>query len=132
MTNTSNNLSEHQAIKQTAQFYIDGAIAGKSEIMSRAFSKDATIYGFVYPDSTKPEKNTLLSGSIQALFDFVDSTEPVQNLKVEFVRIDIVGTSANIKLELYDWLGMKFTDSLNLLKTVEGWKIVSKVFHQST
>ncbi|MDJ0590438.1 MAG: hypothetical protein QNJ72_10635 [Pleurocapsa sp. MO_226.B13] len=36
MTNTSNNLSEHQAIKQTAQFYIDGAIAGKSEIMSRA------------------------------------------------------------------------------------------------
>ena len=132
MTNTSNNLSEHQAIKQTAQFYIDGAIAGKSEIMSRAFSKDATIYGFVYPDSTKPEKNTLLSGSIQALFDFVDSTEPVQNLKVEFVRIDIVGTSANIKLELYDWLGMRFTDSLNLLKTVEGWKIVSKVFHQST
>ncbi len=132
MTNTSNNLSEHQAIKQTAQFYIDGAIAGKSEIMSRAFSKDATIYGFVYPDLTKPEKSTLLSGSIQALFDFVDSTEPVQNLKVEFVRIDIVGTSANVKLELYDWLGMRFTDSLNLLKTVEGWKIVSKVFHQST
>ncbi len=47
MTNTSNNLSEHQAIKQTVQFYIDGALTGQSKIMSRAFSKDATIYGFV-------------------------------------------------------------------------------------
>ncbi len=132
MTNRSNNLSEYQAIKQTVQFYIEGAMAGKSEILSRAFSKDATIYGFVYPDLSKPEESTVLVGSIQALFDFVDSSEPVQNLKAELVRIDIVGTSANVKLELYDWLGMRFTDSLNLLKTVEGWKIVSKVFHQWT
>ncbi|MBE9044764.1 nuclear transport factor 2 family protein [Pleurocapsales cyanobacterium LEGE 10410] len=132
MTNTSNDLNEYQAIKETVQFYIDGAIVGKSEIMSCAFSEDATIYGFVYPDLTKPKEGTLLSGSIQALFDFVDSTEPVQNLKVEFVRIDLVGTSANVKLELYDWLGMRFIDSLNLLKTDVGWRVVSKVFHQPT
>ena len=124
------NLEDYRAIKETVQLYIDGGKSGKAEVMDKAFHKDATIYGWIYANPDNPSEKTELAGSISLLYDFVNSAGPAANLDSEFVRIDIVGTSANVKLELSNWLGMRFTDTLNLMKTDEGWRIVSKVFNQ--
>jgi len=124
------NLEDYRAIKETVQLYIDGGKSGKTDVMDKAFHKDATIYGWIYANPDNPSEKTELAGSISLLYDFVNSAGPAANLDSEFVRIDIVGTSANVKLELSNWLGMRFTDTLNLMKTDEGWRIVSKVFNQ--
>lgn len=126
------NIEDYRALKETVQLYIDGAKSGKVDIMDKAFHKEATIYGWMYANLDNPSEKTELAGSISILYDFVNSVGPAVNLDSEFVRIDIVGTSANVRLELSNWLGMRFTDTLNLLKKDEGWKIVSKVFNQVT
>ena len=124
------NLEDYRAIRETVQLYIDGGKSGKADLMDKAFHKDATIYGWMYANPDNPTEKMELAGSIRLLYDFVNSTDPATNLEGEFIRIDIVGTSANVKLELSDWLGMRFTDTLNLMKKEEGWLIVSKVFNQ--
>lgn len=125
------NLEDYRAIKQTVQLYIDGGISGKSEVMEKAFHKEATIYGWIYANPDNPSERTELAGSISLLYDFVNNAGPAVDLDSEFVRIDIVGSTANVKLELSNWLGMRFTDSLNLMKKDEGWIIVSKVFNHA-
>ena len=125
------NLEDYRDIKDTVQLYIDGGISGKSEVMEKAFHKEATIYGWIYANPDNPSERTELAGPISLLYDWVNSAGPAVDLDSEFVRIDIVGTSANVKLELFNWLGMRFTDSLNLLKKDEGWIIVSKVFNHT-
>jgi putative lumazine-binding protein len=126
------NLEDYRAIKETVQLYIEGGISGKSEVMENAFHKEATIYGWIFTNPEDPSEKTQLAGPISLLYDFVNNAGPAVDLDSEFVRIDIVGTSANVKLELSNWLGMRFTDTLNLLKIDEGWKIVSKVTNQVT
>jgi hypothetical protein len=68
MSNTTNNLSEYEAIASTVQQYVNGGKTGRSEEMKPAFHANATIHGYLGPD--------LIAGPIQGLFDWVDQNEP--------------------------------------------------------
>ena len=46
----------------------------------------------------------------------------------KFINVDITGTAAIVKLELYRENKKTFTDYLVLYKFADGWKIVSKTF----
>jgi hypothetical protein len=46
----------------------------------------------------------------------------------KFINVDITGTAAVVKLELYRQDKKTFTDYLVLYKFTEGWRIVSKTF----
>jgi hypothetical protein len=46
----------------------------------------------------------------------------------KFITISVVGTSANVQLELYRKEKKIFTDNLLLYKFSEGWRIVTKTF----
>jgi hypothetical protein len=46
----------------------------------------------------------------------------------KFINIDITGTAAVVKLELFKESKKTFTDYLVLYKFTEGWRIVSKTF----
>jgi hypothetical protein len=48
----------------------------------------------------------------------------------KFLTIDITGTNAIVKLELYRDNKKIFTDYLVLYKFAEGWRIVSKTFYR--
>lgn len=52
------------------------------------------------------------------------------NIRGEFVIIDVTGNVAMVKLELYRGNTKLFTDFISLYKFADGWKIVSKVYHQ--
>ena len=121
MSSTSTNLSEYEAITETIQHYIDGAKSGQGAEMKPAFHQDATIFGYVGPE--------LFAGPIQQLFDWNDQNGPAKDLQARIASINIVGTIANVRLELDNWTGHRFTDMFTLLKVDGKWKIMNKVFH---
>jgi hypothetical protein len=57
-----------------------------------------------------------------------DATTSQPRAEGKFINIDITGTAAVVKLELYRAGRKTFTDYLVLYKFNEGWKIVSKTF----
>jgi hypothetical protein len=48
----------------------------------------------------------------------------------KFISVDITGTAAVVKLDLYRNEKRTFTDYLVLYKFTEGWKIVSKTYYR--
>jgi len=49
---------------------------------------------------------------------------------VKFLQIDITGTAAVAKIELYKNNKHIYTDYLSLYKFEEGWKIVNKIYYK--
>ncbi len=121
MTNMHTDVSEHDAIAEAVQHYIDGARSGKGDDMKPAFHKDATIFGYAGTD--------LFGGPIQQLFDWNDENGPATELQAQIASIDLVDTVATVRLELDNWTGSRFTDLFTLLKVDGEWKIMNKVFH---
>lgn len=48
----------------------------------------------------------------------------------KFISVDVTGTAATVKLELYREGKKTFTDYIVLYKFTEGWRIVSKTFYR--
>jgi hypothetical protein len=57
-----------------------------------------------------------------------ENTAQAARTEGKFVNVDITGTNAVVKLELYRENKKIFTDYLVLYKFTEGWRIVSKTF----
>ena len=121
MSTTATNMSDYEAIKETIQHYIDGAISGKGDDMKPAFHDDATIFGYVGDD--------LFAGPIHLLYEWNDNNGPAKDLVPSIAEINVIGTVANARLELTNWTGHRFTDLFNLLKVNGKWLIMNKVFH---
>ncbi len=114
-------VSEHDAISEIVQHYIDGAKSGRGDDMRPAFHKDATIFGYVGSD--------LFAGPIEQLFTWNDENGPATELRVRIASIDLIGTVATVRLELDNWSGYRYTDLFTLLRVDGEWKIMNKVFH---
>ncbi len=121
MTNVHTDVSEHDAIAEAVQPYIDGMKSGKGDDMKPTFHKDATIYGYAGAD--------LFGGPIQLLFDWCDQSDPAAELEARIASIDVAKTVATVRLELTNLNGARYTDMFTLLKVDGEWKIMSKVFH---
>ncbi len=114
-------VNEYDAIAAVVQHYIDGARAGKSDLIKPAFHPLATITGYLGPD--------LIAGPIQILYDFVDQNPAATTVEVRLASLDITGTTASLRLEIDDWGGHRFTDYWTLVKIDGAWQVLSKVFH---
>jgi hypothetical protein len=55
---------------------------------------------------------------------------PKVKTTIKFLNVDVVGTAATAKFELYRDSKLIFTDIMSLLKFDEGWRIVSKISHR--
>lgn len=118
---TESEAGDREAITKTIEAYVAGGKSGKSTDMKPAFHSGATMFGYV--------EDRLLGGPIQNLFEWNDKNGPATELQSRIASIDIEGTIASVRLELDNWTGHKFTDMFTLLKTDDGWKIISKVFY---
>jgi len=121
MNNTATNMNEYELISRIVEQYINGAKSGKGDDMKLAFHKDATIFGYIGDD--------LFAGPIQMLFDWNVENGPASDLKAHIASIDLIDTVANVRLELENWTGHRFTDLFTLLKVDGKWQIMNKVFH---
>ena len=92
-----------------------------------SFLPDATIVGHV--------GDTLLSGPIEQLFDWVDNNGPAPDIEARFVGVEILESIAVVRLEFERWSGqlagseVRFSDAFTLVKTGDGWRIAHKIFH---
>lgn len=121
LSSSAVELSEYEAITRTVETYVKGGKSGRGDDMKPAFHSQATIFGYFGPD--------LFAGPIQGLYDWVDRNPPATDLQHYIAGIDVVETVATVRVELYNWLGHRFTDMFTLLKDDSEWKIMNKVFH---
>ena len=121
---TTTDIAEYEKIAAVIQHYLDGAVAGKGQLMKPAFHEEATIYGYV--------GDSLFAGPIQNLYDWNDDNGPAADLKARIAAVDIVGSIASVRVESDNWTGHRFTDFFNLVKVDGQWKIMNKVFHLHT
>jgi hypothetical protein len=109
------------------QSYIDGLRLGSSETMRPSFHEKATFFGY-YPGG-------VMANPIQSLFDLIDQNGPSPNVQTEFTRVDVLGSIADVHLEVRNVTGAvtgsgaDMSDVFVLLRTDEGWKITQKAFH---
>ncbi len=124
---TAPHAAEYDAVLATMQHYIDGGRAGRSALMRPGFLPDATMVGHA--------GGTLLSGSIQQLYDWIDGNGPAPDIEPRFTAVEILGTIAVVRVEIERWSGslsgteVHMSDAFTLVKTDEGWKIAHKIFH---
>lgn len=121
MSNPITTVNEYDAILNCVQHYIDGAKSGSSAEMKLAFHDQATIFGYVGPD--------LFAGPIQGLYDWHDGNGAASDAEIRVASVHITGTAANVRLEIDNWTGHRFTDLFNMLKVDGQWKIMCKVFY---
>lgn len=109
---------ERAAIAATVDQYIEGGRKGSGEIMRQAFHQGANIY------------SAAGGGPIQLLFDLVDGKPPAGEIAYSVTNVDVAENIATARVEIDNWAGTKYTDMFTLLKTDDGWKIVSKVSYK--
>lgn len=114
-------VQDYEDITQAIQPYLDGAKAGDGDMMKPSFHKDATVYGYL--------GDTLVAGPIKLIYDWASSIGPAPNIVPRIVKVDVVGSAANVRVEVDHWQQHRFTDVFNLLKIDGKWTIVNKIFH---
>jgi hypothetical protein len=117
----SASFATYEAIAATLQCYIDGARAGDSLLIRRAFLEAAHIrgtYGGKLVDWTLPE-----------FCDVIGKGGRATDLSARIVQVDYAGMAASARLEADNWRGTRYTDFFVLIKNHGDWLIASKVFY---
>jgi hypothetical protein len=127
-TTSAQSLTDYEGVQKAMQAYIDGVVQGRSEMMKPSFHPAASFFGHY--------DGTLLAGSIQALFDWVDQNGPATGTRTAFGQIDIRDSTALVRLEMAGVTGKlslggnaRLSDFFTLLKIDGEWLITHKTFH---
>jgi hypothetical protein len=123
---TTINQTEHDAILQALQSYIDGCRQGNSGLMRSTFHSRASFIGYV--------GDGLVVG-VDYLFDWIDRNGPAPDIEPRVVSVEIAESIAVVRLEVSNWSGklagsgVRMSDLFTFLRTPDGWKIIQKAFH---
>ena len=112
---------EIDAVKTVCNYYIDGGTNGDSITFSKAFSPTGLMQ-FMRNDTLK----------IVSLKDFMAGKKIAgkkQDRKSKIESVEVYGNAAVAKITI-EYATFYFHDIMSLLKTKEGWKIVSKIFYR--
>ena len=110
---SADNQKDIEDISSVIQIYVEGGRKGDATIMKRAFRENATIHGHT--------GGGLLAGPIQLLYDYITENPPAPDLEAKIVNIDLANTIATARVELTNWLGIRYTDQFTLLKENDTW-----------
>lgn len=112
---------EYENILNVMNKYYEAQVKGDSNILKPVCHKNAIMHGFA--------GETLLEGSIENLFAFIDKVGMQPELKARFDIITLEETVANVHCCL-EGKTNTYSDLFQLLKIDDEWKIISKIFHQ--
>lgn len=109
-----------QEIETVCTYYLDGGTNGDSLMFSKAFVPDGQMR-FMRND-------TLFNLSLK---DFMGRLKPgvKTNRKTKIENIQVFGDAASAKLTV-EYPALYFHGFMGMLKTREGWKIVSVIFYR--
>lgn len=124
--------SDEDAIKKVIQeAYVDG-LQNKGDLQKTkdGFHPDFNLLGLKNDELTKLPIDKWI-GYAEKSKEQNPAPPPADKLvSVEFVNIDITGSAACAKIELYQNEKKIYTDYLSLYKFSDGWKIVSKIYYR--
>ncbi len=112
---------EIDAVKTVCNYYIDGGTNGDSVTFSKAFSPTGLMQ-YMRNDTLK----------IVSLKDFMAGNKnsgKKQDRKSKIESVEVYGNAATAKITI-EYPTFYFHDIMSLLKTKDGWKIVSKIFYR--
>ena len=112
---------EIEAIKTVCCYYMDGGTNGDSVLFSKAFSPTGQMQYM--------RNDTLVIVSLKDFMARMKNTGTKQNRKTSIESIQVFGNAATAKLTI-EYPTFYFHDIIGLLKTKDGWKIVSKIFYR--
>lgn len=104
-------LKDYQEVQSVLTQYLKG-ISNESYLLKAIFHKNAVL-------NAEP---------IQTLFDAIDEVDIENESKARIDIFDISGNIATARVILENWHGHNFIDFHHLMKTEDGWKIVSKIY----
>jgi hypothetical protein len=119
--NAQTDLKTIQEIETVCSYYLDGATNGDSLTFSKAFAPDGQMR-FMRND-------TLFNISLKDFMARQKNTGTRLNRKTKIESVQVFGNAAVAKLTI-EYPTFYFHDIMSLLKTKEGWKIVSKIFYR--
>ena len=118
---------DYSSPEQVLQSYINCCRCGDAAGLEQLFHPQAAMYGYL--------NGELMAPTPQPFFEAVanapcpeSSGEPYQ---AEITVVETTGATATLVLKESNYLGMRFTNSFQLLKTDGRWWIVSKLFQSS-
>lgn len=110
-----------QEIETVCTYYLDGGTNGDSVMFSKAFIPDGQMR-FMRND-------TLMNISLKDFMARASNSGVKLNRKTKIESIQVYGNVATAKLTV-EYPTFYFHDIMSLLKTNDGWKIVSKIFYR--
>lgn len=110
-----------QDIQTVCNYYLDGGTNGDSLMFSKAFITDGQMR-FMRND-------TLFNVSLKDFMARARNNGVKQDRKTKIESIQVFGNVATAKLTI-EYPSFYFHDIMSLLKTKDGWKIVSKIFYR--
>ncbi|MEJ7627310.1 MAG: nuclear transport factor 2 family protein [Ferruginibacter sp.] len=112
---------EIAAVAKTVSYYMDGGTFADSLQFSKAFSPEGQMLYM--------RNDTLRIMSLKDFMARANNSKKKTERKTKIDNIQVYGNAAQAKLTIeYDTF--YFHDMMSLLKTKDGWKIVSKTFYR--
>ncbi|MEO5946693.1 MAG: nuclear transport factor 2 family protein [Chitinophagaceae bacterium] len=108
-------------IETVCNYYLIGGTNGDSIMFSKAFAPDGQMRYM--------RNDTLMNVSLGDFMARTRNTGVKQNRTTKIESIQVYGFAATAKLTV-EYPTFYFHDIMGLLKTKEGWKIVSKIFYR--
>ena len=118
---TQTDLKTIQDIQTTVNYYLDGGTNGDSLMFSKAFVPDGQMRYM--------RNDTLFNVSLKDFMARARNNGVKQDRKTKIESIQVFGNAATAKLTV-EYPTFYFHDIMSLLKTKDGWKIVSKIFYR--
>ena len=110
-----------QEIQTVVSYYLDGGTNGDSVMFSKAFVPDGQMRYM--------RNDTLFNVSLKDFMSRARNNGVKQERKTKIESIQVYGNAATAKLTI-EYPTFYFHDIMSLLKTKDGWKIVSKIFYR--
>jgi putative lumazine-binding protein len=110
-----------QEIEAVVTYYLDGGTNGDSVMFSKAFVPDGQMRYM--------RNDTLFHVSLKDFMARARNNGVKQERKTKIESIQVFGNAATAKLTI-EYPTFYFHDIMSLLKTKDGWKIVSKIFYR--
>ncbi len=120
-TQAQTNQQEIDAVKTVCNYYIDGGTNGDSVTFSKAFSPTGLMQYM--------RNDTLQIVSLKDFMARMPNSGKKQDRKAKIESVEVYGTAAVAKITI-EYPTFFFHDIMGLLKTKDGWKIVSKIFYR--
>ena len=108
-------------IETVCNYYLDGGTNGDSVLFSKAFAPDGQMRYM--------RNDTLMNVLLKDFMARTRNTGKKQDRKTKIENVQVFGNAATAKLTI-EYPTFYFHDIMGLLKTKEGWKIVSKIFYR--